>query len=182
MDPLLRSTLLKVTLPAVIAVAVFVVAKMRGIAWDAELGLRRSSLRAVAVWIVLWVAWIAIGEWIIRAAGLEPPKAWPAYPLPIVVLRVLAIGLIGPFSEELVVRGLLLSRLRRTRLGTAGAVVVTAVGWAAMHYQYSPGLIAMIAGDGILLGAARVKGRSLWIPVALHALGNLFSIYQSMTG
>jgi membrane protease YdiL (CAAX protease family) len=50
-----------------------------------------------------------------------------------------------------------------------------------MHYAYGPGTLALIAVDGVVLGLARHRSGSLWVPAAMHALGNLISIGQSLT-
>ena len=78
-------------------------------------------------------------------------------------------------------RGLVLHLLQRTCLGTHGAILVTAVGWGVLHYSYGAGTVALIVIDGALFGLARVYGRSLWLPVGMHALGNVVSIYQSLS-
>jgi len=49
-----------------------------------------------------------------------------------------------------------------------------------MHYNYGLGMLILITVDGIILGFARYKSGSLWIPITMHALGNLISIGQSL--
>ena len=133
-----------------------------------------------ALWIGLWLGWILASEVLIRQLGLEQAPAWLHYPLLILVLRILAIGVLGPIAEELAMRGIVFFQLRR-RLGNAhGAIVIVAILWAAMHYHYGPGTVALIGVDGLLLGYARHRGGSLWIPIAMHTLGNLVSIGQSL--
>ena len=56
-------------------------------------------------------------------------------------------------------------------------MTLVALGWAAFHVQYGIGTMALIATDGLLLGAARVSSGSLVTPVAMHAMGNLVSIW-----
>ncbi len=182
MDEQLQSTLLKVALVAAGAVVVLVVSRMRGISWRDDLGFRAPTWRAALGWLGLWIAWMAAGELAIRAFGIQQPEPWPEYPPLILVLRIAMIGLIGPFSEEVVMRGAFLHRLRKAGLGPLPAIAIVAVVWAMLHYQYGAGLIALIAADGVVLGLARHYGRSLWLPIAMHMVGNLFSIYQSLTG
>lgn len=182
MDTLLRDTLIKAALPAAgIAIVLFVAAR-RGISRADDLGLRTPAPAALAGWLVLWLAWVAASELLIRQFGLDQAKAWPAYPPYIVALRILAIGVLGPFCEELVMRGLLLFQLRRFVRNVHAAILLVAVAWAAMHYSYGLGTVALIAGDGVLFGYARHRGGSLWIPMALHMVGNLISIGQSLSG
>ena len=181
MDPVWRSTLIKVAAPAVGAVVLLAVTRWRGISWSDDLGLRRPEPKRLAAWLGLWLLWVGVGELLIRAFGLAQAQPWPPYPAIIIALRVLAIGVLGPVAEELVMRGALLGRLRRTALGPGGAIAVTAVAWAAMHVSYDLATLALVAADGVVLGLARQWGGSLWIPVAMHGLGNLISIAQSLS-
>ena len=180
MDELLQSTLLKVAAPVFAIVVVLGISRLRGISWRDDLGLQKPKLGTALGWLGLWIVWMAASEVVIRFFGIEQPRAWPEYPPLIVALRIAAIGVLGPFAEEIVMRGGLLHRLQKTRVGVLGAIVIVAVIWAALHYRYEPGLVALIAADGILLGLARVYGGSLWLPIAMHTLANLISIYQSL--
>lgn len=171
---------MKLALPAVAVLVALFVSRMRGISWHDDLGLRRPKTRDLAGWLGLWLVWMLAGEVLIRVLGLPQARPWPAYPPSILALRIAAIGLVGPFCEELVMRGVLLDRLRRTALGPRGAILVTAVLWAGMHYAYGSATLALIAADGIILGCARHRTGSLWVPVAMHALGNIISIGQSL--
>jgi len=182
MDNLFLSTLMKVLLPSVAVVAVLLGARRRGIAWDEGLGLCKPGAKALLGWLAFWIAWIAVGEVVINTFGLDQAKPWPDYPLQIIVLRILAIGVAGPMAEEFVTRGLFQHLLAKTRLGPYGAIALLAVLWAAAHLQYGAGTVAMIALDGVVLGLARVRGGSLWIPVAMHVAGNCISIAQSLSG
>jgi len=178
----LDSNLLKPVFPALAIAMVLFAARRRGIALREGLGLKRPRLPVLTGWIVGWIAWIAVGEQIIRMFQLDPPQPWPESPPLVLVLRILAIGILGPCAEELVMRGLLFDRVRRTALGPFGAILVLSLFWTLFHYRYGPGTLALIFTDGVLLGLARHLGGSLWIPILLHILGNLFSISQSLSG
>jgi membrane protease YdiL (CAAX protease family) len=180
MDGLLYATLTKVAAPALAIAVALTVTRLRRISWRDELGLRAPAARSLLLWLLAWIAWLVVSEVLIRRLGLDQAKPWPAYPPLIVALRILAIGLLGPLAEELVMRGVLLSRLRGTRLGPLGAIAVVAVLWAVMHVQYGAATLAMIFVDGLILGLARERGGSLWIPIAMHVLANLVSIAQSL--
>jgi uncharacterized protein len=180
MDSLFLSTLTKLALPAAAVLVMLFISRKRGISWRNDLGLQRPKALMLFGWIGLWLVWIIAGEGLIRVFGLDQAKAWPTYPLVILIMRIAAIGLVGPFNEELLMRGFVFYRIQRTVLGPLGAIIITAIGWAAMHYSYGPGTIALIAADGVILGFARFKSGSLWVPVAMHALGNIISIGQSL--
>jgi membrane protease YdiL (CAAX protease family) len=182
MDPLLRATLFKTALPAAAILVVLAVAAKRGISRSDDLGFRRPRPAVLAAWLAIWLVWIAASELLIRQFGLEQATPWPAYPVHIVVVRILAIGILGPCAEEIVMRGIVLFQIRR-RLGNVhAAIVIVALLWAAMHSAYGPGTVALIIADGTLFGYARHRGESLWIPIAMHTVGNLISIGQSLTG
>jgi len=175
------AALLKLALPAGAIVAMLVAARLRlRLSWRNDLGFAPVAPGTLALWLLGWCAWLAIGEQLIDLLELDQARPWPPLPALAILIRILAIGVAGPMAEELLFRGILLSLLSRTRVGTEGAVVIAAAGWAALHAGYGFGTVALIAADGLLLGAARVHSRSLWVPIAMHAGGNLFSIWQSL--
>lgn len=182
MDADLQPTLLKLAIPLLTIVMVLVAARVRGIAWKSGLGLTWPAPRLFAVWMGIWIAWMVVGEIVTRVFGFGEATPWREYAPFIVVLRILAIGLAGPAAEEIVVRGILFFRLRATRLGPNGAILVCAAAWALMHYRYDPPTIALIFADGIVLGLARHRTGSTLVTVAMHSVGNLYSIYQSLHG
>jgi membrane protease YdiL (CAAX protease family) len=182
MDPLVFSTVSKLGLPTLTVALVLFASKKRGLSWRDDLGFRLPKATTWMIWLALWVLWLAISEVLIRFNGLDQAKPWPEYPAHIMALRVVAIGLLGPLAEEVLMRGMVLHLLRRTLLGAGGAIVIAALAWAAMHYSYGIGTVALIAADGVILGLARYRSGSLWVPISMHMLGNLFSISQSLTG
>lgn len=178
-DPLL-TTLPKVLLPAFAIVLMLFVAKRRGLSAAADLGFRKPEWRFAAIFLVLWTGLIALEEFFTSGMAGAEVKQWPAFPPLILLLRILAIGLFGPVAEELVFRGFLLRVLGRTRIGIYGAILVTAALWSIIHQQYAPVILGLIFIDGIMLGLARHFTKSLYVPIVMHVLGNLFSIYQSL--
>jgi membrane protease YdiL (CAAX protease family) len=146
------------------------------------LGLRRPEPLIMAGWLAVWIGWMAITEFVSVRLGVEPPRPWH-YPIGMTLLRIAMIGIAGPIAVELVYRGALLYALRvRAGLPTAVAIVLVSIVWAASHLQYDVTTLAMIFVDGIVLGAARVQSRSIVTPGAMHVIGNLFSVYQSLRG
>jgi CAAX protease family protein len=87
--------------------------------------------------------------------------------LPIIVLIIGA-----PLSEELVFRGLLLGRLRQTRLGFAGATLISTLSWTFLHLSYTlVGLVDVFLA-GLLFSWSLWRTQTLWVPIAFHALYN----------
>lgn len=177
------TAVLKLGLPVLGIVLMLAVARFRGVSWRDDLGLAAPLLPRAIGWLLLWAGLVAAEEWVGSLVGVPGPQRWQGYSAGDVALRVAAIGLAGPMAEELAFRGLLLHVLRqRLHLRVATAIIVTAVGWSAIHGQYGPAQLAIILLDGLVLGVARVHSRSIWTPIAMHALGNLFSISQSLAG
>ena len=180
MDPQLLSALGKVALPLVAMALVIGLWSRRSPAWREDLGWVAPAARDLVGWVLLWIAWGIATELALTMLHWQHIVPWPPSSTLVRVVRIAALAVLGPIAEELVMRGLILHRLRQTALGTVGAVALVAALWAAMHYRYPPSTIAVVFLDGLVLGAARVKGRSLWIPIAMHIVGNSYAIWQSM--
>lgn len=100
-----------------------------------------------------------------RTAGV-PPLFWAA------------IILAAPMAEEVIFRGFFFTGLRQARLGPVTAIVVPSIVWAAIHLQYGIEEIGFIFLFGLLLGTLRLKSNSLWPPMLVHAVSNLFSTIE----
>ncbi len=91
----------------------------------------------------------------------------------------LALVVAAPVFEEVLFRGFLFEGLRRTKLGAGGTIVVTTLLWTLLHaVQYDAYFLVLIALIGILLGVARERTGSLYVPLAIHAVNNLLSTLQ----
>lgn len=87
-----------------------------------------------------------------------------------------AIIILAPLSEEILFRGFLFKGIENSRIGPAGAVILSSVGWSALHIQYDLYGIATVFAGGILLGSARFKTNSIYVPILLHAIWSLKKI------
>mgnify|MGYP000483524535 CR=1 FL=1 len=85
----------------------------------------------------------------------------------------IAVSVAAPFFEEFLFRGFLLEGMARSRLGLTGAIILTSAVWAIIHMQYGWFEIISIFFIGILLCIAKVKSKSLYVPIAMHMLMNL---------
>lgn len=84
-------------------------------------------------------------------------------------LMLVAAGFGAPLAEEMLFRGYLFGKLRRSPLGLWGAVVASAGMWAALHPAYSVyGLLAILL-IGIYLALLRERTASLVAPIVCHA-------------
>lgn len=91
------------------------------------------------------------------------------------LMLLLGVGLMAPLFEEFLLRGLLLGSIRHMT-DEHSAVALTAGVFTLMHLQYSWAVMLLILPMGIVLGYARVRSGSIWVPVVLHVLNNSLSV------
>lgn len=94
-------------------------------------------------------------------------------------LLYLAVGVAAPLFEEVFFRGFMFQGLRHSRLGRWGAVLLPSLLWAVIHLQYDVYDVTSIFIFGVLMGIAQVKTRSLYVPIAMHALNNILALSQA---
>ena len=85
----------------------------------------------------------------------------------------IAVGVAAPIFEEILFRGFFFEGLRHSTFGTTGAILLTSATWAIIHMQYGWFEIVSIFFIGILLAIAKLKSKSLYVPIAMHMLMNL---------
>jgi membrane protease YdiL (CAAX protease family) len=81
--------------------------------------------------------------------------------------------LVGPFSEELVMRGYLIPRLERLLGSTCAAILLTAVLFGSYHLYQGVGPAISTAAMGLVYGASFCVLRRLWPICLAHTLGNI---------
>lgn len=172
----LAASFLKVFLASAAIVAALVVAKMRGISRE-RVGLVRPPVVGTVVWLAIYIAYFLTTNYFMQWRGPWDFAPWVKQGVLVSVLRVLAVGVLGPIAEELIFRGAFFARLSATKLGPWPSVVIIAIVWGVLHYTYAGGVIAMIVAGGLLLGAARVRTGSVWVPVLMHIAWNLYAVW-----
>lgn len=104
--------------------------------------------------------------------GPDPSMTQMAESTQFPILLYLGVGIAAPLVEEFMFRGVLYRGWRESRLGLWGTILLTSLCWAALHVQYPLVTIGYIFTLGIVLGIAREKTGSLWVPIWMHALNN----------
>ena len=94
---------------------------------------------------------------------------------------ILGVGIMAPLFEEFLLRGLAYGSLRFV-MDKHYAIAITAGLFTIMHLQYEVLVMLMILPIGVVLGYARANSGSIWVPVLLHMLNNLASIYLPQWG
>ena len=142
------------------------------------LGIKAIPFKVYARWLgiglIFLFGWEALNVWF-----EQPGSEWMAetyQTAKYLPLLWVAIVIAAPLMEELFFRGFLFEGLRDSRMGSTGAVLVTSIAWGAIHVQYDVFQMVMIGLLGVLLGIAKIKTRSLYIPLALHVSLNLLAM------
>ena len=169
----IESAAVKVALAGGISVIVLI--RTRNVPRE-ELGIVRPPLGLSAIFLIVYLGWMFASDAAIHWRGPWDWRPWLAAPLAASAMRVLAVGILGPIAEELMFRGWFFGLLDK-RIGPAAAIAVTGVGWALLHYTYGWQVVAVIVVDGLLLGLARWKTHSVFPPMVMHALYNLYAIW-----
>jgi membrane protease YdiL (CAAX protease family) len=90
---------------------------------------------------------------------------------------IATLVLVGPISEELLFRGLLLGRFRAHGYLVSGTIV-SAVIFMLIHGD--PRSFLELFGAGLLLGWLYIRANSLWPPIALHVLNNAWEVIRTV--
>ena len=101
--------------------------------------------------------------------GTRTLSGWAAPTIGGLCLTLVYTGIVAT-TEELIVRGVMLTRLRQW-VNTVPAIGVTALVFALMHAgrrDFSPASVGQYAVDGVLLGWAAVRTESIWFGVGWH--------------
>ena len=118
-----RDTLFRILLPLVGAAIVLIAARYKNMSFQRDLGLQLPSWESALLWLVLFVGLVVVEELVGTAWGLPQPEPWSLkYHGMTKIIRVLALILIAPVSEELVFRGMLYHVVSTTALKDVGAI------------------------------------------------------------
>ena len=157
-----------------------------GLARDVE---TKSWLALVPVRATTMLGWLAFAFVLLQLADLATVELGRS-PVPPIMESIIetttytallwvALVIAAPVFEEVLFRGFMYEGLRRTRIGAGGTIAVTTLVWTALHVgQYDQFFLVLIALIGILLGIARERTGSLYVPLAIHAVNNLLSTLQ----
>ncbi|MBI1180930.1 MAG: CPBP family intramembrane metalloprotease [Alphaproteobacteria bacterium] len=84
----------------------------------------------------------------------------------------------APLFEEMLFRGFIFKGLAHSRLGVAGAIILTTAMWTSVHRHFTVEWfdelygLGVIFGAGVIFAVARVRTGSLYTSIALHSVWN----------
>jgi len=176
-----RGTLLQVFLPLLALGVVVLVLRARGFSPRRELALYAPSTPSLLGWVGAFLVLAIVEEIAGRALGVPPVVPWGSrYGALERVIRAGGMIAVAPVVEELLFRGLMFTRLSATRLRPAGAVIVIALLFAALHIQYGWLELAFVLVDGLFFGAARAGTGTVVVPLVCHMLGNAYAAFERL--
>jgi len=170
--------LMKVLLPLLtIALVSFITTKKLHYSWQRDLLLVKPAFKTLLLWILLFVGFMLGSDYVWHWRGPWNFQVWQEQTILTSIARVFAVGIAGPTAEEMLFRGLLLTRLNRTGLNRWISLLIVTSCWAAIHVDYSLWIILLLFGNGLLLGLSLYSSRSLVVPIILHIIWNLYAVW-----
>jgi uncharacterized protein len=133
----------------------------------------RAYASAIVAIVVLQAVLTAVQQFLLRhdlltdvrpLVGIVTGSYWP------LAAAVMAVG--APLSEELLFRGFLLGALTQTRLGFAGAALISTAAWTALHGGYTLIGLADVFANGLLFCWLLWRTGSLRVVIFCHAVYN----------
>jgi membrane protease YdiL (CAAX protease family) len=145
------------------------------------LSLRAIGGKELIIWLPLTVAVMLAFGLLTRALNRPVvPELWAeAYRTAhLIALFYFATVVAGPVFEEVLFRGFFFRGIEHSSLGTAGAILLSALYWSAIHIQYDLFDMSQVFVLGLIFGAARARTRSLYVTIAMHVFNNLGSMLE----
>ena len=168
--------------PVCLGLIAIAVKLRRGWSIREYLALESVSPGKAAMWLVLVPVFAAatdtftwlLGRPIVSDVMLHAYRT--AYWLPLLWAAFL---IAAPVFEETFMRGFMFRGLQASRLGNAGAILITSLIFALLHLQYDWYGMLMCGLIGLLLGTARAATGSTLVPIAMHSLSNLIATVEA---
>ncbi|MEO6224696.1 MAG: CPBP family intramembrane glutamic endopeptidase [Sphingomicrobium sp.] len=139
-------------------------------------GIVPPPVLSTLAFIAIYLAWMFGTDLLTHWRGPWDFRPWREAPLLASMLRIVAVCVLGPLVEELLFRGIIFSWLR-DRIHIGLTIAVTAFSWSILHYSYQYWVIAIIFVDGLILGLARWRTKSVFAPAIMHILYNFYAVW-----
>lgn len=170
-----------VAAPLVIGLVVLFAKIRRDITIKEYLCMNRTGWKELSKWSLVLLAFAGCSDALsfFMERPIVPEFVVGAYKTAYFVpLLWFAFVVAAPLCEEIFFRGFLFKGIENSRIGPTGALIITSLFWSVAHAQYDAYGMASLFVGGLLLGWARLKSNSIYIPVAMHALMNLIATIE----
>ncbi len=152
-------------------------ARRRGTSLAEYVDLRPVRHMALLPWIVALAVYFVLFVVLPEMAMANAGTAWGLHAGGTFLFFVTAVT-IAPVFEEMLFRGFIFTGLANSRVGVAGAIILTTAMWTAVHQHFTVAWfnelygLAVLFGAGLIFALARVRTGSLTAAIALHAVWN----------
>lgn len=170
-----------VTAPLVVGLSVLFAKIRKNITIKEYLCLNRTGWKELSKWSLILFLFIVCSDTLTFFTGRPIVPEFmvgaykTAYFMPFLWFTVVVAA---PLSEEIFFRGFLFKGIENSRIGPTGALIITSLFWSVAHTQYDAyGMVSLFVG-GLLLGWARLKSNSIYIPLAMHMLWNIIATIE----
>ena len=97
-----------------------------------------------------------------------------------IALLLLTVGIIGPFFEEIIFRGIAFYKLEQISLNPTIIIVITSIVFTLVHSQYEqPVVFILIFFSSCLLGLIRHLSGNLWYCILAHMVMNIIAVAEN---
>jgi CAAX protease family protein len=146
----------------------------------AYLGLTRPSLRHVFVGLGLLVALAFLNAGFFRLFPAYDPspdmiqeyRAILGNPAALVWFWI-TLAVTAPICEEIIFRGFLMRGWGESRIGSAGAIMLSSLLFTAIHVQYNLPTLVTVFGLSLVFGVMRWRSGSTTLTILLHMVWNV---------
>jgi membrane protease YdiL (CAAX protease family) len=150
------------------------------------MAVKRPALKQVFSWLFITVALVVVLDSLIYRLGADVVPEWSRtiwQSADSKAVLLFAVIVLAPLSEEAVFRGFMFKGFEH-RFGPLAAILVSAAVWSLLHcFQYGFIHVAYIMVLGIVMGAARWKSGSIFVPLIMHVMNNTMAslelVFQS---
>ena len=160
-----------------------ILAKIRPVSVWKQFGFYKIDFKK---WFLLvfggWISVIVfcvIYEWILKLFGIDMEGQMIAQELQkyknigSIIFLILIVGFIMPIVEELIFRGVLYQALR-SKLSALFSILISSIIFAGIHGDIK--YFVPILVTGIVCSYAFEKTKSIYTPIGIHVLNNLFTV------
>jgi membrane protease YdiL (CAAX protease family) len=166
--------------PVLVFASILCARLKKGITIREYFGFHRVKFKVIAKWAGIFFLSMLTIPILIQVLGHQKlesdfmEKTWKSSGS--LVLYIFAFVIAAPLGEEIFFRGFLFKGMLHSQLRGYGAIVICSLVWAGIHSQYHLNVIIQLFLLGIVLGFARLKTGSIYVPIALHMLLNTIAV------
>lgn len=144
---------------------------------------RPDSNKNFLFWIVAFFVFILLVECSLYKLGILEIDKWKHSFFPSII-RICGAVVLAPLAEELIFRGLILTKLIRKDVNVHLAILIQSCFFVLLHsFTYQNSLssnigIAQSYVDASLFAYARLHTKSIYTPIAMHVTGNMIATVE----